>query len=116
MSTWPPSPLATSNQVLLLTDLRSVPLSCVPPQKRSPSGPGGTWAAMPIEVNCAIDRLVLWPTPVLVGPTVPFRFCQVTALSGGGGEDGTNGRPPRSLLNQTPPSLPISTCAGLAEL
>src|SRR5947207_6890762 len=99
MSTWPPSPLATSNHVLLLTDLRSVPLSCVPPQKRSPSAPNGTWAAMPIEVNCVIARFDRWVTTGPVGVTVPFRLAQVTPLSG----DATVGRPPRSLLYQTPP-------------
>src|SRR5215831_15126095 len=114
MSTWPPSPLATSNQVLLLTDLRIVPLSCVPPQKRSPSAPGGTCAAMPIEVNCAIERFVrpFGFNTGAVGPTSPFRLIQVTALSG----EVADGRPPRSLLYQTPPSLPTMTCLVLAGL
>src|SRR4030095_2876182 len=75
--TWPPSPLAWSNQRLLTTDLRSVPLSCVPPQYWP--GMSGTVAA---EVNWVICRPVEWSSAAVVGLTVPLRFTQSTALSG----------------------------------
>ena len=104
-TTWPPSPLEVSNQVFELTDLRSVPLSCVPPQKRSDSAPGATCGATPIELNCAI-RSPLRETTALFGATTPFRLCQSFAFSG---SVVPPGRPPRCVLNQTPPSEPRRT-------
>src|SRR5216110_1840221 len=101
-STCPPSPPTTSNHESEPPDLRSVPLSCVPPQKRT-----GICGTVAIDVNCVIARFERWVTPAVVGLTVPFRLIQVTPLSG----DATVGLPPRSLLYQTPPSLPISSCA-----
>src|SRR3954471_15756147 len=108
-SACPPSPLVTSNQVWELTDLRSVPLSCVPPQKRSESTPGATLGTVWMEVNCVIARPVRCSTAPVAGSTVPFRSCQSTSLSG----RLAVGRPPRCALNHTPPSLPISTCLVL---
>jgi len=63
-------------------------------------------------VNCAIERLLRATTPAEVGLTVPFRSTHVTAWSG----SDAFGRPPRLLLDQTPPSLPMSTCAVFAGL
>jgi hypothetical protein len=87
--------------------LRIVPLSCVPPQKRA-----GICGTVAIDVNCVIARFERPVTAEVTGLTVPFRLIQVTPLSG----VATVGLPPRSLLNQTPPSLPISTCAVLDGL
>ena len=82
-------------------DLRSVPLSCVPPQKRA-----GTVGTVAIEVNWPSWSPVRLVTPVVVGgDTVPFRLCQLTALSG----SAAFSRPPRLRLYQTPPSDPYTT-------
>ena len=102
--TWPPSPPASSNHVCELADFRCVPLSCVPPQKRGLSRPAGTDGAFWMDEYCAMSRPVRWITPAVVGFTVPFRSCQSTEFSG----SVIFGRPPRSALYQTPPSLPIS--------
>src|ERR1044072_809493 len=105
--TCPPSPPTTANHQIEPPDLRSVPLSCVPPQKRT-----GICGTVAIELNCVIARFDRVSTPAVVGLTVPFKLIHVTALSG----SATVGLPPRSLLYQTPPSLPISTCAVLVGL
>src|SRR5262249_54142391 len=88
-------------------DLRSVPLSCVPPQKRSESAPLGTWGAVAIELNCVIASPVRCVTAAVDGSTVPLRSCQSTAFNG---SVVPPGRPPRFVLYQTPPSEPTSTC------
>src|SRR2546430_124854 len=72
-STCPPSPPATSNQLLLATDRRSVPLSWLPPQSRA--GIAGLVATL---VNWVICNPVRWVTAALAGSTVPLRSCQST--------------------------------------
>src|SRR5229473_1051840 len=104
-STCPPSPPATSNQLCEAPDLRSVPLSCVPPQNRA-----GICGTVAIDVNWAICRSLRALTRPVRRPTVPFRFVQSAALSG---SEVPPVRPPRSGLYHTPPSLPSSTCAVL---
>src|SRR5690348_9624074 len=101
--TWPPSPPAPSNDVCELADLRYVPSSFVPPQPRGLSRPAATDCASWIDQYCAMSRPVRCVTAAVVGLTVPFRFCQSTEFSG----SVIFGRPPRSGLYQTPPSLPI---------
>ena len=83
-----------------------MPLSCVPPQKRA-----GICGTVAIEVNCVIAR---FDRQNAGGRRVDgaVQADPVTALSGAAAV----GRPPRSSLYQTPPSLPISTCAVLAGL
>src|SRR5215470_12729471 len=105
-STWPPSAPTRSNHEAEAPDLRSVPLSWVPPQKRT-----GICGTVAIDVNCVIARFVRWVTAVVTGLTVPLRLFQVTALRGSAAV-----LPPRLSLYQTPPSLPIITCAGLVGL
>src|SRR6476619_7591744 len=75
--TCPPSPLAWSNQRPLASDLRRVPLSCVPPQYWP--GMSGTVAN---EENCAMASPVEWISAAVVGFTRPLRFCQSAADSG----------------------------------
>src|SRR3954471_5471212 len=97
--TWPPSPLAWSNQRWLASDLRSVPLSCVPPQYCP-----GTSGTVAIELNWVIARPVEWMSAAVVGLTAPLRFSQVAAESG----SPTLLRPPPVCDCHTPPSLPIA--------
>src|SRR3954454_15736119 len=99
--TWPPSPLAWSNQRLLASDLRSVPLSWVPPQYWP-----GTFGTVAIDENWLIARPVEWISAAVPGFTWPLRFSQEAA------ERGSSGlfRPPPVCDCQTPPSLPIATC------
>jgi hypothetical protein len=87
-----------SNHDADATDLRSVPLSCVPPQKRA-----GTVGTVAIDVNWAICSPVRTVTPAVSGLTVPFRLCQLTPSSGA---LGPASRPPRLRLYQIPPSEP----------
>src|SRR4029077_11350099 len=82
------------------TDLRSVPLSCVPPQYWP-----GTRGTVAIEVNWVIARLVECTSAAVVGLTWPLRFSQSTADSG----SPVPFRPPPVNDCQTPPSLPIAT-------
>src|SRR2546422_4385777 len=97
--TWPPSPLGMSNQDWLPPDLRRVPLSCVPPQKRT-----GTWGTVAIDVYWPIWRFDRVATPGAKRfAIVPFRLCQSASLSA----LGLVVRPPRLGLNHTPPSLPM---------
>ena len=78
----------------MLTDFRCVPLSWVPPQKRSEFAPAGTCGTVATDVNWVIWR------------PRPLRFCQSARFTASPAL-----RPPRSGLYQTPPSLPISTFA-----
>src|SRR5207249_4211368 len=95
--TCPPSPLAWSNQRWFARDLRSVPLSCVPPQYCP--GMRGTVAS---EENCVIASPVEWISDAFVGLTWPLRSCQSAAESGSVGPL----RPPPVCESHTPPSLP----------
>ena len=98
--TCPPSPLAWSNHRLLAVDLRSVPLSCVPPQYWP-----GTLGTVAIEVNCVMPRPVEWIRAPVVGFTWPLRSSQSTDESGPPVR-----RPPWLWDCQTPPSLPMTMC------
>src|SRR3954464_5118766 len=98
--TWPPSPLAWSNQRWLASDLRRVPLSCVPPQYCP-----GTSGTVAIDENCVIASPVEWTSAAVLGLTVPLRSSQSAVDSGA-----PTGRPPPVCDCQTPPSLPIAMC------
>jgi hypothetical protein len=99
--TWPPSPPAWSNHRVLASDLRIVPLSCVPPQYWP-----GTCGTVAMLVNWVIRRPVEWISAPVFGSTEPFRFSQSAAESGSAAPL----RPPPVNDCQTPPSLPIATC------
>src|SRR6478609_9051856 len=71
--TWPPSPLDWSNQRLLTSDLRCVPLSWVPPQYWP-----GTWGTVATLVYWPMTRRVLRRSAPVVGLMSPFRFSQST--------------------------------------
>src|SRR3954471_24254188 len=97
--TCPPSPPAWSNQRVLARDLRSVPLSWVPPQYWP-----GTFGTVAIELNWVMARPVEWINPAVFGLTWPLRSCQSAVDSG---EPGAL-RPPPVCESHTPPSLPIA--------
>src|SRR3954451_8115754 len=100
--TWPPSPLAWSNHRVLASDLRSVPLSWVPPQYWP-----GMFGTVAIEENWLIARTVEWMSAAVLGLTWPLRSCQSADDSG----EPAAFRPPPVCDSQTPPSLPMATCA-----
>ena len=100
--TWPPSPLSTSNQTALAVDLRSVPLSWVPPHTRP-----GRVGSLAMLVNWVMRE----PGPMgdagrvrIDGAVEVLPVDRVDRIVGARAD-----RPGRRE-NQTPPSLPIMTC------